>query len=390
MTTTLWRNTDYLLYWWSRASSVLGSQVSYIAMPLFAVSALHNAVEASLVTVCAYGSGLLFALHAGVVGDRFNRKLVMVSADLARAILVGFLAWQAAVGGASVWSMCLIALSVGALSVVFDSAAAAALPDLVGEGLFARAMARNQSRDFALAMVGPLLGGALLQAGPKWAFAADAGSYVISALLLGFLSTKLTTDRRAQRTVAMIHDGIRAVVKDRVLGRLAVYLSALNLVLTGSVFATFVKFGTVSAGSAGIAVAAQAVGGVLGSLAAERIRRRLSARAIVGLHGGLWGAGLLAIALVPTTPVVAVGLGLGWLVAPALRLVLGTRLIEVVAPDMRARANSAVSLSTASLSLLGPPIAGLAGGVLGYGGTMAGFGLIALTAMLGARPTATR
>ncbi|WP_043726905.1 hypothetical protein [Kutzneria sp. 744] len=73
MTTTLWRNTDYLLYWWSRASSVLGSQVSYIAMPLFAVSALHNAVEASLVTVCAYGSGLLFALHAGVVGDRFNR-----------------------------------------------------------------------------------------------------------------------------------------------------------------------------------------------------------------------------------------------------------------------------------------------------------------------------
>lgn len=106
-------------------------------------------------TVCSYGSGLLFALHAGVVGDRFNRKLVMVTADVGRALLMGLLAWQVVAGDASLVLMCLIALSV-----VFDSAAAAALPDLVGEKLFARAMARNQSRDFTLAMIGPVLGAA--------------------------------------------------------------------------------------------------------------------------------------------------------------------------------------------------------------------------------------
>ena len=380
MSTTLWRNNDYLLYWWSRASSILGSQVTYLALSKFAVTVLGDSVEASLVTVCSYGSGLLFALHAGVVGDRFNRKLVMVAADVGRAVLLGVLAWQAAVGVASLWSMCLIALAVGALSVIFDSAAAAALPDLVGEHLFARAMSRNQSRDFALALIGPLLGAALFTIGPKWAFAVDAGSYVVSAVLLGLISTRLTVKPPAsRRTLAMIRDGIRTVLRDRLLGRLTVYISLLNLVLTAGVFATMAHF---TAGVVGVALAAQAVGGLLGSLVAERLHRRWSARAIVGLHGGLWFAGLIAIALLPTTPVVAIGLGLGWLAVPALRLALGSRLVAVVAPDLRARANSGISLCTSSCSLLGPPIAGLGVGLVGYGGTMAGLGLIALAAVL--------
>ncbi|MFC0541975.1 MFS transporter [Kutzneria chonburiensis] len=379
MTATLWRNKDYLLFWWSRASSILGSQVSYIALPLFAKHALRNPAEVALVTVCSYGSGLLFALHAGVVGDRFNRKHVMVATDVLRAALVGLLVWQAAVGGAALWSLCLIALAVGALSVIFDSASAAALPDLVGEDLFARAMSRNQSRDFVLAMIGPLLGAVLFTAGPAWAFAADAGSYLVSALLLALISTKLTVAPQPARTLAMIRGGLRTVLADRLLGRLTLYVSVLNLVLTAGVLATIVHF---PAGSIGIALAAQSVGGLLGSLVAERLHRRLPVGAILGLHGGLWFAGLTAVGLAPTTPVVAIGLGLGWLVAPALRLALGSRLVAVVQPELRARANSAISLSTSSFSLLGPPIAGFAVGSIGYGGTMAGLGVIAALAVL--------
>jgi hypothetical protein len=86
--------------------------------------------------------------------------------------------------------------------------------------------------------------------------------------------------------------------------------------------------------------------------------------------------------VLPTAPVVAVALGLGWLLAPALRLALAGRLVSVVQPELRGRANSAVSLSTSSFSLLGPPIAGFAVGIIGYGGTMAGLGLIAALAVL--------
>lgn len=339
--------------------------------------------------MCSYGSGLLFALHAGVVGDRFNRKLVMVTADVGRALLMALLAWQAVVGNASLVLLCLIALSVGALSVVFDSAAAAALPDLVGEKLFARAMARNQSRDFTLAMIGPVLGSALFTAGPAWAFAVDAASYMVSAALLAFLSTRPTPgDDRAERgTLSMIRDGIGCVLREPTLARMTLYLSLLNLVLTASVFA-IVAHGQPY--SVGVALAAQAMAGLLGSLVAERLHRRLSAAALVCAHGGLWLVGLTAMGIMPTTPVVAIGLGLGWLAAPALRLAFAGRLVSVVAPDMRARANGAVSLSTSSVSLLGPPLAAAVAGVVGFGGTMAGLGLVTVAALLLTRPAALR
>jgi hypothetical protein len=63
LTATLWRNKDYLLYWRSRASSILGSQVSYIALPLFAKHALRNPAEVALVAQSVGGllGGLWFA-----------------------------------------------------------------------------------------------------------------------------------------------------------------------------------------------------------------------------------------------------------------------------------------------------------------------------------------
>ncbi|MFC0430311.1 MFS transporter [Kutzneria buriramensis] len=385
MTATLWRNGDYLLYWWSRASSILGSQVSYLAIPLYALTVLHQSPTAALVGVCGYGSGLLFALHAGVIGDRFDRRLVMVAADVCRAVLMGILAMQAAFGVASLLSMCLIALAVGALSVVFDSAANAALPDLVGEELFARAMARNQSRDFALGMAGPLLGGALVAVGPKWAFAFDAASYVVSAILLVFIRTPLAPGAGPgrRRTLAMIRDGLGWVVKDRTLRRMTLYLSVLNLVLTAGVFATADHFvARAEPLGQGFMVAVQAVGGLLGSLVAERLHRTRSVRAIIGLHGGLWFVGLTAAGILPVAPVIAFGFGIGWLVAPALRIAFGSRLVRVVPTDVRGRVNSAVSLSTATFSMVGPAVGGVAFGLVGYGVTMVGLGLVALAAVL--------
>lgn len=216
---------------------------------------------------------------------------------------------------------------------------------------------------------------------------------MVSAALLAFLSAKLTpSDDRAERgTLAMIRDGLGSVLREPTLARMTLYLSLLNLVLTASVFAIVANFQAHGKPfSVGIALAAQAVAGLLGSLVAERLHWKLSAAALVCAHGGLWLAGLTAIGIMPTTPVGAVGLGLGWLVAPALRLAFAGRLVSAVAPDMRARANSAVSLSTSSFSLLGPPIAAVLAGVVGFGGTVVGLGLMALAALLLTGPAIAR
>jgi Na+/melibiose symporter-like transporter len=319
---SLWRNRDYMLYWWSRAGSVLGSQVSYIAVPLYAIATFTNAAEASLVTVCSYGSGILFGLHAGVVGDRYNRKLVMVGSDVGRAVAMGLLVWQVVGAAPSLVLTCAIVLGVGALNVSFDSAAAAALPELVDETVLARAMARNQSRDFAIALVGPMLGALLFGLGPGWAFAFDLSTYVVSALLLSFLSTRLPPQedaRPARRSsIASIRDGLELVLKDRPLRQTMLYLSVLNFVLTAGIFAVVAHFQTLGQpSSAGIVLAAQSIGGLVGSLAVNRLRARFSPTTLLHIHGVTWVVGLAAIAAFPTTAFAAVMLALVWLGRPA-------------------------------------------------------------------------
>jgi MFS family permease len=384
----LWRNRDYMLYWWSRAGSMLGSQVSYIAVPLYAIATFHNATEASLVTVCSYGSGLLFALHAGVVGDRKNRNLVMVAADLGRALAMGMLAWQAAGASPSLLLTCAIALGVGALNVTFDSAAAAALPELVGKDLVARAMARNQSRDFTLALVGPMLGTVLFGVSPAWAFAFDLGTYVLSAVLLSLISTPLTPSPDTQPTttssIVSIRSGIACVLNDRPLRQTTLYLGVLNFVLTASVFAVVAHFQTVGqTSSAGIVLAAQSIGGLAGSLAASRLCVRFSPTMLLHLHGGIWFVGLMVIAMFPTTAVTATMLALVWLVAPAVRVAFGSHLVAVVPVQMRARVNSATALSGSALGPLGPLVAGLLFAVTGFGQVITALALVALAAATG-------
>lgn len=385
---SLWRNRDYWIYWWARAGSVLGSQVSYIAVPLYAVAAFHNTAEASLVTVCSYGSGLLFALPAGVVGDRYNRKLVLVAADVGRAAGLGVLTWQAAGTSPSLLLTCAVALGVGALNVAFDSAAAAALPELVGAGLVARAMARNQSRDFMLALVGPMLGAVLFQAGAEWAFALDLGTYVLSAALLSLMATPLALPPNTRSSVggslASIRDGLACVLDDRALRQTMLYLGVLNLVLTASVFAVVAHYQTIGqTASVGYVLAAQSVGGLAGSLAAGRLCARFSPTTLLYVHGGVWSVGLAVIAVVPTATVAAVMLALVWLVAPAVRVAFGAHIVAVVAPDMRARVNSTSALSSSALSPVGPLVAGLLLAVVGFDRVMATLAVIALLAVMG-------
>jgi MFS family permease len=387
-TRSLWRVRDYWIYWWARAGSVLGSQVSYIAVPLYAVAVFPNTAQASLVTVCGYGSGLLFALPAGVVGDRYNRRLVLVAADVGRAAGLGVLTWQAAAGSPSLPVTCAVALGVGALNVVFDSAAAAALPDLVGVDLVARAMARNQSRDFALALVGPLLGATLFAAGAQWAFALDLGTYVLSALLLSFLATPLTpppaTRPDGGGSLAAIRGGLARVRADRPLRQTMLYLSVLNLVLTAGVFAVVAHFQTIGQTAAvGIVLAAQSVGGLVGSVAADRLCARFSPTTLLYVHGATWFAGLVVTAAFPTAPVAAVTLALVWLVAPAVRVAFGAHLVAVVAPELRARVNSASALSASTLSPVGPLLAGLLLTVVGFGAVLTTLAGIALLAVVG-------
>src|SRR5690349_762068 len=170
----------------------------------FAVLELGGSASEVGIVLAARMLPLLAALLVGgVVADRVSRRAVMVAADLARVVTQGLLAVLLFAGAASVPVVALLAGLTGAATGFFNPASTGVLPAVVrpeqlqqANGLRATAMSGGE-------IVGPLIGGVLIAAaGPGWAFAVDAASFAVSALLLA----RLRLAPVAREATSFLHD----------------------------------------------------------------------------------------------------------------------------------------------------------------------------------------
>ncbi|HEX2498038.1 MAG TPA: MFS transporter, partial [Actinomycetes bacterium] len=115
-------NQNFRRLWAGQASSMLGDQVSFIALPLVGVLAL-DASPAQMGYLAAAGliPNLLFALHAGALVDRFGRRRqIMVAADFGRAALLMTIPVAYLLDLLSLRLLYVVAFGVGTLSVLFQ------------------------------------------------------------------------------------------------------------------------------------------------------------------------------------------------------------------------------------------------------------------------------
>src|SRR5215210_6128392 len=87
---SLLRNRDFVNFWTGETISLLGSQVTFLALPLTAVLVLNvSPVELGLLSAAEFAPFLLISLPAGVIVDRVRRRPILIAANLARAVFVG-------------------------------------------------------------------------------------------------------------------------------------------------------------------------------------------------------------------------------------------------------------------------------------------------------------
>jgi MFS family permease len=179
---------DFRRFFLGQSVSLLGDQVSAIALPLTAVLALHaTAGQMGALTTVYLIPNLLFSLHVGAWVDRRGaRRRIMLAADGGRAIAIATVPVAYAVGHLTWAQLYVVAFVTGALSVVFFVAYGGLFQALVPRERYVEASSLlHGSRAFSF-VAGSTLGGALVQLlrGP-YALALDAVSYVWSALFLG-------------------------------------------------------------------------------------------------------------------------------------------------------------------------------------------------------------
>lgn len=175
----------YRLLWVSNAASAVGTGMTVTAIPLVAAVGSHSEMALGVIAAAGIAPGLLFAVPAGVLTDRYDRRRLLVGADLLRAVVMGLALIVLATDLAGAAVLALITFLVGVGETVFVSASQALVPSVVDSADLDEANGRLQAaEDSGRDFVGPPLGSwgfALVRWLP---FAADAVTYLVSAVVL--------------------------------------------------------------------------------------------------------------------------------------------------------------------------------------------------------------
>jgi MFS family permease len=370
----LLRDMVFRRYWGASAISLLGDQVSSIAVPLAAVLALHaNAAAMGLLTALEWLPSLLFGMHAGAWADRRGkRRQTMIAADLGRAALMATIPVCYALHVLTLAQMFAVTFAAGTLSILFNVSDSTLFVSIVAPDDYVDGQSLlNGSRALSY-VAGPSAGGLLAQAlTAPFAIAADALSFLGSAFFLGRIRP---AEPPADAAPGSVTTGLRFIARSPIVRASLVAVAIVNLfdLMFLALFTLYaVRALHVRPGVLGAVLGAGAIGGVLGSVVTKRIAAR------VGV-GKAYVAGCLVftapLALVPLAPVHGGALILVMLFAAEFMSGFGVMLLDisigaifaVVIPDMmRARVSGAFQAINYGTRPVGALLGGLLGTTLG-------------------------
>jgi len=200
---SLFRERDFRLLFVGQGISAVGTAVSYVALPLIAVAALHaSPLEVSLITAAGYAAWLVVGLPLGVFVDRHKRRPLLIVADLGRAALLATVTAAALADALTIAHLIGVALLAGALSVLFDVAYPAYLPTIIPKDRLVDGNGKLFATESAANVGGPGLGGGLLQAvGAALTVLVDVASFLVSALTLWMIRSPEPAARGTETNV---------------------------------------------------------------------------------------------------------------------------------------------------------------------------------------------
>ncbi len=300
---------DYWRLWWATAVSSTGDGAFVAALPLLAVTITRDPRLVSVVTAATYLPWMVLSLPAGALVDRHDRATLMWRAQAVQAAVVTAVAVLVVVRAANVELLALAGLLLGSAEVIFSNAAQSVLPALVPAELLPRANGSQQiSLTVGESFLGPPAGSLLFAAAAALPFGLDAVSFAGSAALLARLP-RTRESHQETRTRAQIAEGLRWLVRHRLLRVVAVLLGVYNFAnQMGQAVLVLLATETLHVSSAGygLLLAASAVGSVVGGLVNPVLTRRLGLLASLIIGGAIDAVVFVGVGLAPDAIVAAV------------------------------------------------------------------------------------
>jgi MFS family permease len=369
----LLKERDFRSFWLGQSISLLGDQITYIALPLLAVLELDaGPAQMGYLGAAALVPHLLLSLPAGVWLDRVaRRKRILIACDLGRAALLATVPIAFGFDALTLDQLYAVAFLTGCFAVFFDLSYPTVFVSVTPRERFIEGNSLiHGSRSFSY-VAGPSIGGLLVQAfSAPFAILADAVSYLASAASLSRVrAAEAPVEEQAGGMWPRVAEGLRFI------GGNPIFRPALSATATLNFFnyvfhALFVLYATrtlgVEAGTLGLILGAGAVGGLIGATLAGRLARVLGVGNAFLLGCVLFPAPLVLVPLADGPRALIIGMlfaaeffaGMGVMVLD----INGGSIMYALTPDrLRSRAQGAFNFVNWGIR----PVGSLAGGALG-------------------------
>jgi hypothetical protein len=298
---------DFRLLFAGQLVSMLGSQLTMVAIPFQVYALTGSTLQVGAVSLAQLVPHVAGALAGGALGDAVDRRRILLVTSTVLSLTSVALAANSAVAHPSLAAIYLVSAAAAGLAGMVSTACNAAVPSLVGSHRLVAAYASMQVVDRFGMVVGPAVSGLLIEAVHLRAvYALDGVSYLVAAAAALGMSA-IPPAETAETAEPARHPGLGAVVEGiRFIRRRpalqGAYLIDVNATVFGLPRALFPALARSAfpggASTLGCLYAAPAAGALLGALGTgwlERVRRR--GRAVV-VAVCVWGAAIAAFGLV--------------------------------------------------------------------------------------------
>jgi len=282
-------SANFWKVWSANSFSNLGDGLYQITLPLLATQLTRSPSLIALLGVMLSLPWLIFALQAGSIVDRSDRRKVMLWVNGGRLLILFALTLAVMMGIASLPMLYVAALLLGIGETLVDTALTSIVPSVVSKERLTWANARlTAAQTVTNTFVGPPLAGYLAGLG----FAVATGSSTLMYLMAGLAlvlvrgtfrvssQDNAKTDRHAWRHLT---EGLRFLWKDHLIRDLTLFTASMNLFWSG--WGALIVLYAVKPGPMGLSefeygifLTSMAIGGLLGSVICEHLQKRLGTR----------------------------------------------------------------------------------------------------------------
>ena len=341
-TTPLRQSRDFRLLFTGQLISMLGSQLTVVAIPYQVYGLTHSSLQVGAISLAQLLPFIAGALVAGPLGDSMDRRRIMLITAAALAVTSAALAVNAAVAHPSLLALYLISSVAAGLNGFSNTARMASVPGLVERGQISAAAAIMQVTFQVGTVVGPALSGILLGIGLPFVYGIDAATFVVTVVATAMMNPIPPAEGHTMSPWGSAKEGMRYLRSRQALQ--GVYIIDINAMVFGMPRALFPAMaGSVFGGGTitlGFLYAAPGLGALVGAVATGWVAHLKRQGWAVILAVVVWGAAIAVFGLVDTLWVALVMLAIaGW--ADVISAVLRNTILQTSIPDrFRSRMSS--------------------------------------------------